>query len=68
MRDLVEALNIFLKYADYMYPTQCEKELLIIAGIDERDVLREDIERLEKLGFFWFDESKFFASYRYGRL
>ena len=54
MKDLIEALQIFLKYAnDDSCPTHCEHDTLSIGcGIEENDVTQDDKDKLEKLGFF----------------
>ena len=69
MKDLIESLNILLKYAnDSQWPTHCEHDILYIGcGIDDLEkISKEDIEKLDELGFFWDEESDGFASYRYG--
>jgi len=56
MRDLIEALVILLKYAnDDRNPTHCEHDkLYIFAGIDDKEkISKEDLKRLDELGFFW---------------
>lgn len=47
---LIEALNIFLKYGDLEYPTQCEHDELTVF-VDPSMVSEEDIRRLDELGF-----------------
>ncbi len=61
---LIEALNIFLKYGDVNYPTQCEHDVLTVF-VDPSVVSEEDIKRLDELGFFVSDE-ECFKSFRYG--
>jgi hypothetical protein len=67
MKDLIEALQILLKYGNPSNPTHCEHDVLTICGIHPKDVSEEDRNRLEELGFFvgkeWPDN---FASFRYG--
>jgi hypothetical protein len=68
MKDLIEALTILLKYGNPDYPTHCEHDTLYICGIDPRDVSKEDIEKLDKLGFIStkeFGENQF-KSFRFG--
>lgn len=65
MEGLIEALQIFLKYGNLKYPTHCEHDILYICGINPEDVSKEDIRKLEDLGFF-VDCDDCFASYRYG--
>lgn len=64
MKELIEALQIFLKYGDPENPTHCEHDELWICGIDPNDVTDEDKERLDKLGFFFDGDG--FKSYRFG--
>lgn len=68
MKDLIEALNIFLKYGDHRNPTHCEHDILTIAGIDPDEVSEDDKKRLEQLGFFVGNEygESAFHSFRYG--
>ena len=64
MKDLIEALTIFLKYADARNPTCCEHDEMFIVGISEDEVSYEDKVRLDELGFYWSDGS--WASVRFG--
>jgi hypothetical protein len=69
MNDLIEALQILSKYGNYLYPTHCEhEELTITPEICPDIVSREDIERLEELGFFVSEEGgeKLFKSFKFG--
>lgn len=68
MSDLIEALNIFLKYGNPSYPTHCEHDVMMIAGIEPEAVSEEDIKKLDELGFFISDEygDRGFQSYKYG--
>ena len=66
MSDLIEALQILLKYGNPRWPTHCEHGILTICYIDPKDVSQEDISRLEKLGFIISDEEDVFISYRFG--
>lgn len=68
MKDLIEALTIFSKYApDCKYPTHCEHDVLSISSdVDVNDVSEEDIKRLAELGFVHYDEHDGFISYRFG--
>lgn len=51
MSQLIEALQILLKYGDPDYPTHCEHDVLTICGIEPASVSDEDKARLDKLGF-----------------
>jgi len=67
MKDLIEALQIFLKYGNLPYPTHCEHDILIVYGIEPQDVSPEDTERLDKLGFrVNEDYPEAFSSFRFG--
>lgn len=66
MDKLIQALQIFLKYANHQWPTHCEHDLLHVVGIGEDEVSEEDKEKLEELGFSWSDEHDSWVSYRYG--
>jgi hypothetical protein len=73
MRDLIEALEIFLKYVicdrdsnDRYAPFHCEHDVLMVVCVEPDDVEPADIKRLDKLGFFPDGESGCFISYRYG--
>ena len=64
MAELIEALQIFLKYGNPDSPTHCEHDELWICGIDPADVSDEDKDKLDDLGFFVSDGG--FKSFRYG--
>jgi hypothetical protein len=66
MKDLIKALQIFLKYKNKDYPTHCEHDVLLVVGITEDEVSEEDKTELEKLGFHWDSEYDSWASFRYG--
>ena len=63
MSDLIEALQIFLKYGDPKYPTCCQHDILQVM-IDVNLVSDEDKARLKELSFNIFDG--YFTSYRFG--
>ena len=50
--DLIEALEIFNKYADKYAGTHCEHDVLYICGVDIESVSEKDKARLDHLGFF----------------
>jgi hypothetical protein len=64
MKDLIEALTIFLKYKDEERPTHCEHDVLYIMGVEEDEVSEEDKKRLDELGFHFGDDC--WESYKYG--
>jgi len=73
MKDLIEALQIFLKYGNPNHPTHCEHDILHICGIEPDDVSHEDKAKLDKLGFHLeepdghgFVENEGFYSFKYG--
>lgn len=67
MKDLIEALTIFLKYADVRNPTHCEHDELMIMAVERKQVSDEDHARLEQLGFDWTDDQDgYYYSFRFG--
>ena len=66
MEDLIEALQIFLKYGNLHYPTEVGYQELYIRGIEPDAVSVEDTARLSELGFFVREGDKCFESYRFG--
>lgn len=66
MKDLIKALNIFLKYKDNYSPTYCEHDVLYVVGISYEEVSKEDKEELKELGFSWSNEIDCWYSYRFG--
>lgn len=68
MKDLIHALNIFLKYGNPEYPTWCGDEILVV-NIHPELVSKEDIEILDVLGFFIDeDENDCFKSFKFGSI
>lgn len=51
MKELIEALQIFLKYGDVHYPFVCEHDKLHVVGYDHSTFSKEDKNKLEELGF-----------------
>ena len=51
MDDLINALQIFRKYGNPTYPTNCSHDELYV-NIDPDDVTDEDKKKLDKLTFF----------------
>lgn len=62
---LIEALQIFKKYEDPMFPTCCEHDILHVA-IDPEIVSEEDKRTLEDKYGFSPDGGGGFASFRFG--
>jgi len=65
MKDLIEALSIFLKYGNPHNPTHCEHDELTV-DIDPKGVSAQDINRLDTLGFFADEQEPHFTSFRFG--
>lgn len=66
MEDLIQALQIFLKYGNPHNPTHCEHDVLRVYGIDPKIVSEEDKAKLKELGFKVDHEFEGFYSFRYG--
>ena len=66
MEQLIEALQIFLKYKNEQFPTHCEHDVMYVVGIEEDAVSLEDTAKLKELGFFWSEDDNSFKSFRYG--
>lgn len=64
MKELIEALTIFLKYGDPYAPTTCEHDVLYVC-IDPGIISDEDKTRLAELSFEQNGEDGF-QSYRFG--
>jgi hypothetical protein len=64
LSQLIEALQIFLKYGDIAYPTHCEHDEMTVC-VDPAKVSDEDKKKLDELGFFESDEDCF-KSFKYG--
>ena len=66
MKNLIEALTIFLKYRDEKWPTFCGVDQLCIAGVTKDEVSEEDAKRLYELDFTWSETDGCWHSFRYG--
>jgi hypothetical protein len=68
MKDLIEALTIFAKYAPDSYsPVHCEHDVMTVVRPIPEEVSEEDKARLDELGFFVGSEyGEYFQSYRFG--
>lgn len=64
MKQLIEALNIFLKYGNPENPTHCEHDELWICGYEDILIRDEDRATLEDLGFF--HDGDGWKSFRFG--
>ena len=65
MKDLIRALEIFLKYGDAQWPTHCEHDVLYV-DIRPEVVSEEDKILLKELSFVVDEEIDCFRSYRFG--
>jgi hypothetical protein len=68
MKDLIKAMEIFLKYCpeDTYDPTHCEHDVMYVTCVRFSDVSAEDIAALNDLGFKEDKENGGFKSYRFG--
>ncbi len=66
MSDLIEALQIFLKYENPRYPTNCNHDELMVCLKNPELVSTEDLGRLDALGFFYSESNEGFISFRFG--
>ncbi|MDD5008563.1 MAG: hypothetical protein PHC68_09245 [Syntrophorhabdaceae bacterium] len=71
MKDLIEALQIFLKYKNETYPTHCEHDVMYIMDVTKEEVSEEDRKRLGELGFIYDEDSdegagEGWMSFKYG--
>ena len=68
MKDLIKALEIFLKYCpkDVHNPLHCEHDVMYVTCVKYADVSVDDRIKLDKLGFNEDTENYGFKSYRYG--
>lgn len=68
MKDLIEALQILMKYVDpkyEKYPTTCEHDQFFVNCVTPDSVSEEDTKRLDELGFVPYEDFAF-VSYRFG--
>lgn len=69
MDDLIEALEIFKRYQsgyNLEYPTHCQHYELWVCGVDVGDLTKDEIQKLDKIGFFWDSDDEAFKSYKFG--
>lgn len=68
MEDLIQALQILIKYGNPKRPISCRHDILTIISIDPHWVSKEDKSKLERIGFFVgsdYDGKECFQSHRY---
>lgn len=66
MDNLIQALQIFMKYKNKEYPTHCEHDVMMVVGISKKEVTEEDKLKLDELGFRWSSEYECWVSYKFG--
>ncbi|WP_019530629.1 hypothetical protein [Dasania marina] len=66
MDNLIEALQIFMKYKNVKWPTNCSHDVLAIMDVEQSEVSKADTKRLDELDFFWSEEYDCFISFHYG--
>lgn len=66
LSELIEALQIFLKYGDAEFPTHCEHDQMRMCNVATHLITSEDARRLEKLGFEYDENEGNFRSYAFG--
>jgi len=64
MKDLYEAIGIFLKYSDKRFPSLCEHDEFHIC-VEPEKISIEDTKRLEELSFTP-NDNEGFSSFRFG--
>lgn len=65
MKNLIEALEIFLKYDSKGFPIEYFADTICISNINKDIISKEDLEKLLNLGFFWSETSKCFKCFTY---
>lgn len=65
MKELVEAFTIFSLYSDNKYPTHCEHDVMQVM-VNPAIVSKENLKRLEEIGFSADEEEEHFYSYKFG--
>ena len=66
LSELIEGLQIFLKYGDVGWPTHCEHDEMWICNVDTDAITVGDRARLEKLGFEYDEDDDSYKSYSFG--
>ena len=65
MSDLIEALQIFLKYGNPHNPTHCSHDELWIC-VETGNITDDDNKRLEELDFHYDENDDSWKSFRFG--
>ena len=66
LSELVEGLQILLKYGDVEWPTHCEHDVMTICNGCYDTMTDEDLAKLDELGFEWDEDERCFKSYAFG--
>ncbi len=66
MKDLIEALQIFAKYTDTQWPTNCSHDVMYIMDVEHDQPSEAERARLGELGFNWHEDPGCWASFRFG--
>jgi hypothetical protein len=70
MNDLITALQILSQYCDKSdsvhRPTHCEHDVLYVTCVNPSNVSKDDLKKLEILGFYPDADIKGFRSSRFG--
>lgn len=67
LSQLIEALQIVLKYGDIEWPTHCEHGEMWLANVDAQATFSpEDHARLAGLGFYYDEDDECYKSYSFG--
>lgn len=66
MEDLIKALQIFAKYANLRWPTNCQHDVLAIMGVTKDQMSAEGIQAVTELNFTWDEIDEVWISFRFG--
>ena len=66
MEDLIKSLQIFIKYKNERYPTNCDHDSFVVCGIKEDEISDEDKKELERLSFIYDYDYCGWVSFRFG--
>ena len=66
MEDLIKALQIFIKYKNERFPTNCTHDSFTVCGITEEEISDEDKIELTKLSFCYDYDYGGWVSFRFG--
>lgn len=66
MDELIEALQIFRKYKNERWPTNCQHDVFYIMAVTKDEIPEVEQRRLKELGFLWNDTEEVWQSFRFG--